>query len=300
MLAPEKAIHKERSESEPMTNVAVVTDSASDLPPDRAAAAGITVVPLLTSFGQTTYRAGVELTTERFWDELTKPGAPFPTTAAAGPGVFQETFQRLLDGGADEVVYVGVGSKLSATFASARLGAEGLPGRAIHLVDTDTACMGIGLLALLASEMAAAGATGAEIAAEVERRKRDTRIYVVLETLEYLKRGGRISGAQAAIGGLLSVKPIITVEDGVVETVEKVRTRHKARERLLDLLAEKPVERVELVHCRTDDIETFGRELAERIRFPRERMGLDLIGPSVGPHVGPGAYGAIVLLAAAG
>jgi len=280
-----------------MTRVAIVTDSASDLTPEQAASAGITVVPLLVSFGDKEYRAGVDISTEQFWQELTRDGAPFPRTAAAAPGTFRDTFERLLDEGHDEIVYVGVGSKLSATVQSARVARDMLPDRQIHIVDSETASMGIGLLALEAAEMAGAGRSGAEISAALEQRRRQLRLYVVLETLEYLKRGGRISPARAAIGGLLSVKPIITIDEGAVDTADRPRTRGKARARLLELLGAIKPERVALLHGQAPEIEEFGADLARATGFPRERMSLNLVGSSVGPHIGPGAYGAVVLAA---
>lgn len=277
-----------------MTAVAVVTDSASDLTPEQAAAAGITVVPLLLSIGEKQYQAGVDITADEFWRALTAPGAAFPKTAAASPGTFREVFEGCFGEGASEIVYVGVGDRLSATLQSARVAREMLPERSIHLVDSASASMGQGLLALLAVERAAAGATGADIAAELERRAADLRLYVVLETLEYLKRGGRISGAQAAIGSVLSVKPIITIEHGLVETADKPRTRGKARARLLELLAG-PAERVAVLHGQAPDVEEFADELAAVTGVPRGSMTVNLIGSSVGPHVGPGAYGAVIL-----
>src|SRR5688500_9058175 len=219
-----------------MGRVAVLADSASDLAPDLARQHDITVVPLLVSFGDKEYRAGVDLSGEDFWRELTAVGAPFPKTAAAAPGTFKEAYEKLFAEGADEIVYVGVGGKLSATVGSAKVAREMLPERKIHVFDSNTASMGAGLLAVLAAEKAAAGASGDEIVAELERRRDKVRLYVVLETLEYLKRGGRISPARAAIGSVLSVKPIITLEDGVVETADKPRTRGRARQRLLELL----------------------------------------------------------------
>jgi DegV family protein with EDD domain len=278
-----------------MARVAVVTDSASDLTPTLADQARITVVPLLVSFGDREYRAGVDISTEQFWVEMTKPDAPFPRTAAAAPGSFRETFERLLDGGADEVVYIGVGAKLSATVQSATVARDMLAGRSIHVVDSESASMGIGLLALEAARLAEAGATGSEIAAEVAQRRQDIRHYIVLETLEYLKRGGRISPARAAIGGLLSVKPIITLQDGLVETADKPRTRSKARARLLELLGGTTPERVAILHAKAADIDAFADELAAATGFPRAQMSVHLIGSSVGPHVGPGAYGAVML-----
>ena len=159
--------------------------------------------------------------------------------------------------------------------------------------------MGEGLLAQMASEMAAAGSTAAEIAAVLEDRKADLNLYVALDTLEYLKRGGRISGTQAAIGTLLSVKPIITIKDGAVDTVDKVRTRSKARERVLELLTERPVERVAVLHTMAEDVEGFRDELIRRMPggVDASKVSIQPVGPSVGPHLGPGGIGAVVLYA---
>ena len=278
-----------------MSRVAVMTDSASDLSAEQAEAAGITVVPLLVTFGDTEYRAGVDLSSEDFWRELTAPGAPFPKTAAAAPGTFRDAYEQLFATGAEEVVYVGVGSKLSATVGSAKVARDMLPHRRIHVVDSNTASMGVGLLAMLAAEAAASGASGEEIAAEVEARRDKVRCYVVLETLEYLKRGGRISPARAAIGSVLSVKPIISVEDGVVETADRPRTRGRARERLLELLVATKAQRICVLHGQASDVDAFASELAAKTGIARDRMTINLIGPSVGPHVGPGAYGAVTL-----
>jgi DegV family protein with EDD domain len=281
-----------------MSRVAVVTDSASDLRPDEAAALGIAVVPLYVTFGEREYRAGVELSTDDFWRELTSPGTPFPKTAAAPPGAFKETFERLLAEGAEEIIYVGVGAKLSATVGSAKVARDMFPPdrqERIHIVDSASASMGITLLAKLALEQAAEGRSAAEIVELLERRRKDVTLFVALETLEYLKRGGRISPARAAIGGVLSIKPIITIDDGVVDTADRPRTRGKARTRLLELLTQKPIDEIAVLHGQADDIEAFADELAAASGFPRERMTITLIGASVGPHVGPGAYGAVML-----
>jgi DegV family protein with EDD domain len=278
-----------------LSRVAVVADSASDLEPELARSAGITVVPLLVTFGDKEYRAGVDLSGAEFWAELTAPGAPFPKTAAAAPGTFKETFERLFKEGADEIVYVGVGSKLSATLASAKVAREMLPDRKIHVVDSNSASMGSGLLALYAAEKAESGMSGEQVVASVNDKIDRIHLYVVLETLEYLKRGGRISPARAAIGNVLSVKPIITLEDGVVETADRPRTRSRARERLMELLVATKPDRVAILHGQAEDIESFSAELSAATGVPRDRMTITLIGPSVGPHVGPGAYGAVTM-----
>jgi DegV family protein with EDD domain len=273
-----------------VSRVAVVTDSASDLTPEQAAAGNVTLVPLLVTFGDKEYRAGVDMSAEMFWTQLTAPGAPFPRTAAAAPGTFRDTFAGLFAQGADEIVYVGVGSKLSATLQSAKVASEMLADRAIHIVDSESATLGQALLALSAAEKATA-----DIVADVESRRSTLRLYLVLETLEYLKRGGRISAAQAAIGSVLSIKPIITIENGIVETADRPRTRGKARARVLELLAGSPPERVAILDCKAPEIELFADELAATLKFPRQKMTFNLVGASVGPHVGPGAYGAVVL-----
>jgi DegV family protein with EDD domain len=278
-----------------MSRVAVVTDSASDLPAERAAAAGLTVVPLLVSFGEREFRAGVDMTYEDFWRELTAPGAPFPKTAAAAPGAFKEAFDALLAQGYDEIVCVCVGSKLSATMNSAQIAAGMFPDRKIHVYDTQSATMGQGMLALLAAQRASEGKSGADIVDELERRRGTLVLYLALETLEFLKRGGRISPARAAIGNVLSVKPIITVVDGVVETADKPRTRGKARARLLELLSVSSPEMVSVIHGQAEDVEGFADDLAKQNKFPRDQVGIYLIGPSVGPHTGPGVYGAVIL-----
>jgi DegV family protein with EDD domain len=280
-----------------MSRVAILADSASDLSPEQAQQHNITVVPLLVSFGEREYRAGVDLPSEDFWRELTAPGAPFPKTAAAAPGTFRDAYESLFDAGADEIVYVGVGGKLSATVASANVAREMLPERNIHVVDSNTASMGTGLLAIHAAEKAAAGMSGEQVVAEVRKKLEKVKLYVALETLEYLKRGGRISAARAAIGSVLSVKPIITCEDGVVDTADRPRTRSRARERLLELLAATKPETIAVLHGQASDVEEFAQDLARRTGVRRERMTVNLIGPSVGPHVGPGAYGAVTMSA---
>jgi DegV family protein with EDD domain len=278
-----------------MSRVAIVTDSASDLPAERAAAAGVTVVPLLVSFGEREFKAGVDMSYEDFWRELTAPGAPFPKTAAAAPGAFKDAFESLFAEGYDEIVCINVGSKLSATMGSAKVAREMMPERAIHVFDSESATLGQGLLVLLAAQRAREGRSGTEIVDELEKRKKSLNLYLALETLEYLKRGGRISPARAAIGNVLSVKPIITIEDGVVETADKPRTRGKARARVLELLSVSSPEMVAVIHGQAEDIEDFADELARLTKFPRDQVGIYLIGPSVGPHTGPGVYGAVVL-----
>ncbi|HEY7591466.1 MAG TPA: DegV family protein [Candidatus Limnocylindrales bacterium] len=281
-----------------MSRVAIVTDSASDLPPADAAAAGIGIVPLAVNFGSETFRAGVDLSTEDFWKRMTAPDAPFPTTAASAPGEFKAVYEKAL-AGADAVVAVHVAATLSGTMKSAEIAKGMLPDRQVHLVDSGSASMGEGLLALLGAEMAAAGASAEAIVGVLEDRKKDLDLFVALDTLEYLKRGGRISGARAAIGTILSVKPIITIRDGVVETADRPRTRGKARERTIELLVQRPIERLAVLYTPPADPEAFRDEVLARAgrRIDPKHVSIQAVGASVGPHLGPGCLGAVVLYA---
>jgi DegV family protein with EDD domain len=279
-----------------LSGVAIFTDSASDLDPAGAAREGITIVPLLVTFGSETYKAGVEMSTAAFWERMVAPDAPFPKTAASSPGDFMEAYEAAFAGGADAIVSVHVASALSGAIKSAQIARDMLPEREIRIVDSLGASMAEGILARMGVELAAHGRSAAEIAATLEARAPDMLMYVALDTLEYLKKGGRISAAQAAIGTLLSVKPIIKVKHGVVETIDRVRTRAKARERLIELIVERPIERLSILHTISPDVEAFRDEVLARVPgLDPAGVTIELVGPSVGPHLGPGCVGAAIL-----
>ncbi|MGH2464785.1 MAG: DegV family protein [Candidatus Limnocylindrales bacterium] len=279
-----------------MSSAAIITDSASDLSPARAAELGIIVVPLLVSFADQEFQAGVQLSAEDFWARMTAPDAPFPKTAAASPVAFRDAYEAAFAAGAESVVCITVAASLSGTFKSATLGREMLAEREIHVVDSDTAAFGEALLAILARDLAAAGRLGAEIAAEVRDRAPDVEAIVCLDTLEYLRRGGRISGAQAVIGTLLSVKPIIAIHNGKVDKIDQVRTRGKARERAIEFVTSRPIERLAVFHSISPDLAEFRAEvIARAATVPASEVETAIIGPSIGPHLGPGALGAAML-----
>jgi len=283
-----------------MSRVAVVTDSTADLAADMAAAAGIRVVPLYVQFGSEEFRAGVNLSTEQFWTRLLAPGAPFPKTAAPSPGTFKETFEACFADGADAVVCPVIGSKLSGTFGSATLAAQALPDREIHVIDTCSTSMSTGIPALIAAEMAATGASAADIAAYVRSRLPDVDLWVAVDTLDYLRKGGRLSAAQAVIGSMLSVKPIITVVDGLVTMSDRQRTRARARALVVERIAAKPVERLSILHAPTsapEEVTAFRDQLLAAIPggVDPERITIGLIGASTGPHLGPDLMGAAFL-----
>jgi DegV family protein with EDD domain len=194
-------------------------------------------------------------------------------------------------------VSIHVAGALSGTIKSAQIARDMLPDRDIHVVDSHGASMAQGILAEMGVEMAADDRPAAEIAETLEARAPDLRMYVALETLDYLRKGGRISGPQATIGNLLSVKPIIRVDNGVVDTVDRVRTRGKARERLIELICERPIERLAILHTVAPDIEAFRDEVIARAGggLAKDDVTISLVGASVGPHLGPGCVGAAVL-----
>jgi DegV family protein with EDD domain len=279
--------------------VAIVTDSASDLTPQAARAAGIAVVPLAVNFGPESFRADVDLSTEEFWRRMTAPDAPFPTTATSSPGDFKAVYDRALEAGAETIISVHVATTLSGSMKSAQIGREMLAERDIRVIDSGSASMGQGILALMAAEMAEAGKDADEIVATLEDRRSDLDVYVALDTLDYLRKGGRISGAQAAVGTLLSVKPIITIRDGAVHTVDRPRTRGKARERVIELMTQRPVERVAVLYTPPADGQTFRSDLVKAIGSPIDPASVSIqpVGPSVGPHLGPGCLGGGLLYA---
>ena len=283
-----------------MGRTAIVTDSTADLTPEMAAAAGVRVVPLYVRFGAEEFQAGVDLSTEQFWTRLLALDAVIPSTAAPSPGTFKEAFEACFADGAEAIVCPLIGSKLSATLQSATLAAQMLPDREIHLIDTGSTSMSTGIAALLAAEMAAGGATSAEIADGVRDRLPDIDLFVAVDTLDYLKKGGRLSPTQAAIGTLLSFKPIITVRDGTVVSAERQRTRGKARERIIELATEKPLERIAVLHTPTstrEEVEAFRDRLVAEVPggIDAASVSIGLLGASTGPHLGPGLMGAAFL-----
>jgi DegV family protein with EDD domain len=278
-----------------VARIVFVTDSASDLDPAVATAHGIRVVPLIVTFGSDTYRAGVDLSTAAFWERMTAPDAPFPKTAASSPGEFKAVYDGVFAEGADAIVSVHVAGTLSGAIKSAEIARSMLPEREIHIVDSMGASMAESILCFMGQDLAAGGMPAAEIAETLNDRASDLRMYVSLETLEYLKKGGRISGAQAAIGTLLSVKPIIAVEDGKVETADKPRTRSKSRERCIELITARPIERIAILHTMAPDVDAFREEVIRRAGLDPSDVSVTIVGASVGPHLGPGCVGAAVL-----
>src|SRR5712691_4664185 len=221
--------------------VRILTDSTADIPPEQAQALGISVVPLTVFFGEEAFLDGIELDNAGFYARL-QASRISPSSSQPTPAAFQEAYAQLIEEGADAIISVHVSSKLSGTYQSARNGRDALPDDMkkipIEMVDSETVSMGMGLAIMQAAKEAQQGLGLEEIKAHLLDRLSRTRLLFVLDTLEYLKRGGRVGGAQALLGNLLSVKPVLSIKNGVVVAVEQPRTRSKAYGRIAQMLRE--------------------------------------------------------------
>lgn len=263
--------------------VRVVADSNCDLPPELITRYDIRLVPSLINVAGRTYRDGLDLTRAEFYQRL--PGlSPLPTTAAPAAGEFEAAFR---DCGDNPIVCITLAAAFSAIYNAARLGAETL-GSQVTLIDSGTLSMAMGWQVLAAAEAAHAGAPLPEVVARVEAVRRAVRLYAVLDTLEYLRRGGRASLVRALVGELLQVKPILEVREGQVATIARVRTQSKARAELVARVeALGPLQRLAVLHTACEDA---ARDLATRLA-PRSAEPPLIVEATavIGVHVGPGA-----------
>jgi DegV family protein with EDD domain len=284
----------------PPTRVAVVTDSTSCLTAADAAAWGVDVVPLDVAADGERYRDGVDLTPEGLAGLLAS--GKRVTTSQPPPAAFAAAYEAAAGRGAAEVVSVHLSGELSGTVRAAGLAAQLAP-LPVHVVDSRSAGMGLGLAVLAAAELARGDvwggpADGTEVADAAEQVGRSTAAWFVVDSLDHLRRGGRLSGAAAAFGTVLGLRPVLTLRDGRIEVAERVRTRRAARDRLHQLAVDEvrrrgPAVRVAVQHLGRADV---AAELAERVRAT---LGLDEVlvrevGAVLGGHLGVGALAMIV------
>ena len=280
-----------------MSGIRVVTDSACDLTPAMADERGVRVVPLRIRFGSEEFVDREELSGKEFWDRVVT-GSDVPETAAPSPGDFQRAFTEAADSGADGVVCVCLSSEMSATLQAASTAADGLTDRLpIRVLDSRSVTMGQGLLVLAAAELAESGAELDDIVVELGTLRERSRVYGVLGSLDFLKRGGRIGGAAHLVGSLLSIKPVIEVRDGRVEVESKQRTRARSLQYLADkALSAGPLLRLGVAFGVTDDTEEFLGMLSGA--SPEHEIVVSELGPVVGSHAGPGTIGVCFQVAA--
>jgi DegV family protein with EDD domain len=270
----------------------IVTDSTSDLPAEVVRELGITVVPALIQFGDKVYRDGIDLSTDEFYRRL-QSSSVMPKTSAPSPGTFKEVYTRLAQE-ADAIVSIHVSAKMSVTCDAARVGSTDLK-CPISIIDSQTASMACGLLVILAARAAREGASFSDIDALVCAAVPRTVTFGVFGTLEYLYKGGRIGRAQAFLGSILKLNPILSIRAGEILPIARVRTRPKAIERLCEILRDSGVPQEMSVMSTTEPEEA--EALAQRLSalFLPERMYRASIGPSMRTYVGPGAVGVSVI-----
>jgi DegV family protein with EDD domain len=269
--------------------VAVVTDSTADLPADLTEPRGIAVVPLTVHMDGKSYLDGVEITAAEFYERMAA-SSQMPTTSQPSPGQFEEVYRRLLKDH-DEVVSIHISEKLSGTVAAAQQGAELAGKDRIHVLNSEVVSMSLGLLILAASDLAARGEPPARILEQVTALRDQIRTYFTLSTLENLRRGGRIGRANALLGSVLQVKPILTLRDGVVTPLERVRTLDKAVTRLTELALAVDTGKglcAVVGHAATEET---AMKIARSLEIDADTLLIQPLGPVVGTHAGAGTVG---------
>jgi DegV family protein with EDD domain len=269
---------------------AVVTDSTADLPDAWREHHGIEVVPLKVLFGEETFRDGVDMNNEEFFARLAT-SSKLPTTSAPSPGEFAELYARLAKD-YEGCISIHIGAQLSATAEAARVGAQTVEGFRVNVIDSGTVTMPMAFLCRVAAE----SATLEEATAAVEQRVPKCRVLALLDTLRYIEMGGRVSRAQAMIGTMLDLKPLLLVAGGEqVKALDRVRTRSRAIPRMVEFFqADLPVEHVAVVHAQApDEAERIAADL--RQRFPELEVPVGQIGCVLGTHTGPKALGLVYI-----
>jgi DegV family protein with EDD domain len=278
-----------------MTSVGIVTDSTADLPRALLDRHGVTMVPLVVSWDGKTYRDKLDLTTAEFYRRL-RTSKTLPKTGAPSIAAFETAFRQQLEQH-EEVVCINLAAPLSSTYEVARQAAQSVAPEQIHVVDSGSVSICIAWLVELAATLAEQGQAAPAIVEQLEETRPRLRVLALVETLEFLKRGGRIGRAAALAGTLLSVKPILSIKDGEVAPLERVRTMRGALRRLVELVVSLgPVERVGVID---GDAVANTSDVAQQLKAQFSELEIERgeLGPVVGTHGGPGVVGVGVLLA---
>ncbi|WP_432354575.1 DegV family protein [Sporosarcina sp. A2] len=272
--------------------IAVVSDSTSYLPEDLRKRLQIHVVPLAVTINGQDYNEEIDLTSKEFYDKVRGDG-PLPKTSQPSVGQFAEKFQELKDAGAEAIISIHLSSGISGTYTGAVQASALDKTLEVRVFDSEISCYMQGYYAIRAAELAQTGASLDEIISELTDMKQTMRAYFMVDDLSHLQRGGRLSSAQALIGGLLQVKPILHFVDKVIVPFEKIRTRKKAMKRIADLLAEDvakmPLEASIIHGNQPEEADIWLAELSERL--PDVEFTISHFGPVIGTHLGEGAMG---------
>jgi fatty acid kinase fatty acid binding subunit len=284
-----------------MPSVAIITDTDSSLPPELAARYGIRQVPISVHFGQDTLRAAVDIDDASLFARVDREGK-YPTTSAPAPGQFAEAYRAAFASGADEIICICVSSALSAVGQAATTAAETMPGRKITVVDSQAVAMAQGFVAIAAAEAAKAGAPTDEIIRRAMGVRDRSFIYGGLATLKYLAMSGRVGHVAAGFANLLEVKPIVTLVDGRLQMLERVRSRKRSLARVIELtletLAGRPLERLAVQHVACpEQAMAFKEQLCAAIQCPGEVVFAEFT-PGLSVHTGAGLIGVVGVAAA--
>jgi DegV family protein with EDD domain len=269
--------------------IKIVTDSTCDLPQEILKGLDITIIPMYINIGHRGYQDGVEITREEFYTRLPEL-APFPTTGTPSPNAFQQIYENLAGQGTQGILSIHISESLSGVVNIARVAADHTQRVPVTVLDSRQLSLGTGFLVETAAKAALQGRSLAEILATLEEQIQRTHVFAALDTLEFLRRSGRMNGIVTGLGSLLKIKPILKMYDGSPIS-EQVRTSERAMERLVNLLAElSPLERVALVHTHAHD---KAEELHQRARhlLPSDEILSVDITPVIGAHIGPEAVG---------
>lgn len=283
-----------------MNKIAVITDSDSSLPPALAQAAGIRQVPITIHFGEQVYTTGVDIDDRRVF-EMIDSTRKLPTTAAPSPAAFTAAYRDAFESGAEEIVCICVSSQMSSTYNSALAACDEFPGRSIHVVDSLNLCLGQGFMALQAAEWAASGMDGAQISARLPAMNERLHLFAVLPTLKYLALSGRVGKFVAGLADTLNIKPILTVREGKLVLLERIRVWSKAVERALALstavVEGKTIQKLAVIHINNPagaaEMESL---LRAKLACPAEILVAEFT-PGLSVHAGAGVVGMVVLTA---
>ena len=283
-----------------MSPIAIITDTDSSLPLDLAKQYNIVQVPIIVQFGEDTFRDVFDIDNPAIFGRIDKEGK-FPTTAAPSPGQFAEAFKAAFEAGARSVLCFNVSSEVSATYVSARNAAEMFPGKDIRVIDTRNLCLGQGLMAIAAAEAVAGGASEEEAIAAAESIGQRAHLFASLATLKYLAMSGRVGHLAAGLAGLLDVKPILTILDGKLQLLERVRTQSNSWARTIEVAVEanagSKIERMAILHVNAlEAARRFEKQVRAAMPCPAEIMYAEM-NPGLSIHSGSGLVGVVFVTA---
>jgi len=282
-----------------MPKIAVIADTDCSLSNELAAKYDITLVPILINFGDESFASGVDIDDKALFERIDKEGA-LPKTAAPSPAAFSKAFKNAFDSGAEGIVCVCVSSEISATYTAALTAQKEFPEREIRVIDSRVVSMAQGFMALEARRMADGGASLDQIEANLKGMESRLVLFASLSTLKYLAMGGRVGKFSASMGNMLQIRPILTMKEGKLDLLEKVRTRKAAMSRLVELLAgsvdSHKVEQAAFIHVAAEE-DLAELEQAVRVRFtvPTEAVHTGF-SPGLSVHTGAGTIGVVLLL----